>query len=475
MQLRIIPVLLAFLLCPLSRVFAQAYRVGVDPRVELLSIVFHLAGNGEYTQGRVPSYTAAIDRYFAPYKNHPAVLMARELRDTDGVGFDAPMDLAVHLGDPPSLSERIPFDSPNAELGERWHGVKARRFVEALRSFVADTKFMEFLKSQQPLYDLTNERLQKFVETGMDLGWYDKFYGVHTSARLIIVPGLVNGGPSYAAGFIGSDGVREIYSIPGVWQVDAQGLPKFSGDFIQGAVHEVIHSYSNGLVDKYYGQMAKAGDELYAHVGPAMRRQAYGDGASLLYESMVRAATIRYVLAHQGPEAAQRDTENELNNSFLWIGDLSDLIGTYEQNREKYPTLESFMPNIVKFFNDVAPRGEELLRRYDESRPKVASLNIPNHSQEVDPGLKEIVITFNRPMRKAPDPQDNRDPRFIPMRFDSTGTTLSIGVALEPDRQYQFPLAWPGRSRFASAEGVPMDDYIIEFHTKPSSNMSTRQ
>jgi hypothetical protein len=36
-------------------------RVRVDPRVELVSVIFQLAGNPEYHQGRVPEYTRDVD------------------------------------------------------------------------------------------------------------------------------------------------------------------------------------------------------------------------------------------------------------------------------------------------------------------------------------------------------------------------------------------------------------------------------
>ena len=81
-----------------------------------MSIVFRMAGNGEYTQGRVPTYLDAIDRHFGPYGDHKAVQIARELAKTDSVAFDAPMNLAVRLKDVESLSERVPFDRADAGL-----------------------------------------------------------------------------------------------------------------------------------------------------------------------------------------------------------------------------------------------------------------------------------------------------------------------------------------------------------------------
>ena len=466
MRWRITVAFLTALLCPTSSVLGQAYRVGVDPRVELMSIVFRLAGNSEYTQGRVPSYLDAIDRHFGPYRDHKAIQIARDLAKT-GVGFGVPMNLAVRLKDVESLSERVPFDRADSGLNSEWQGVKARAFVDALRSFVTDTRFNEFLKSQQPIYDVTDNRLRKFVETNLDLTWYTRFFGARSPVRFIIVPGLVNGGPSYGASVVAEDGVMEMYAIPGVVEVDAEGLPRFSsGDFLQTTVHEFIHSYSNPLVDRYGAQLAKAGEQLNEPLREAMGRQGYRTGKTLLYESMVRAVTIRYIFDHAGPEAARRAEEAERTRSFLWIGGLCDLLAAYEKNREAYPALESFMPKVVQFFNDEAPRIGELKSSYEESRLKVVSMSITNHSQDVDPGVAEIVIRFNHPVQQVRNPQSVRDPRFGPGRFDKTGTVLSIPVALEPDCQYRFPLTWPGGDSFVSANGVPMNTYKIDFHTK---------
>ena len=39
---------------------ARSLTVVVDPRVELISIIFRLAGNREYNQGKFISYIAAV-------------------------------------------------------------------------------------------------------------------------------------------------------------------------------------------------------------------------------------------------------------------------------------------------------------------------------------------------------------------------------------------------------------------------------
>src|SRR5271169_266924 len=63
-------------------------RVMVDPRVELMSLIFRLAGNGEYNMAKVPIYSADADRQFAAFSNHAVVKLATRLREEHGVSFD---------------------------------------------------------------------------------------------------------------------------------------------------------------------------------------------------------------------------------------------------------------------------------------------------------------------------------------------------------------------------------------------------
>lgn len=450
---------------------AQSDQFGVDPRVELMSIVFRLAGNNEYSQGRIPAYNAAIDRHFARFRDHEAIRVARELRERDGVSFDAVMSLAVHVTDAELLAERVPFDH-DASLDARWHGARARRFLEAARRFVSDTDFAGFLKSQRPFYDLVDARLRAFVAKNADLPWFDRFFGPRSHTPFHLVPGLANGGPSYGPHVTLTSGAEEIYAIPGVWRVDTEGLPVFDAEWTAVLVHELSHSYANPLVDKFGAQLDKSGSRLFQAFSAQMRRQAYADGRTVLYESLVRAVTARYELEHHGAEAATRAVKEERSRSFLWTGDLLALLGQYAQNREHYPTLESFMPRVVAFFGGASSRVDEFVRAYDESRPRLLSMNVTNGATNVDPELKEIVLRFDRPMNRhdfavcdiAAAPQ----PKMGKASFDESGQVFSVAVTLEPDKEYGFSLNEPGLDVFQSVEGVPLPVVEVKFRTRPA-------
>src|SRR4051812_30984575 len=99
---------------------AETYHLNptVDKRVELLSIVFRLAGNQEYNSDFFKKYVGDINNHFAPYSKHPLILFARELAQEKSIGFDAVMAMAIHLQQPPLLEPIVSFHDRLPE--QRW-------------------------------------------------------------------------------------------------------------------------------------------------------------------------------------------------------------------------------------------------------------------------------------------------------------------------------------------------------------------
>jgi len=338
------------LLWTASTATAQEIRVGVDPRVELMNILFRLAGNDEYKRCRVPAYDKAIEQRFAPFRDHQAVLLARSL----GIRFFAPTNLGVHVKDVQTLAEVVPFDRPDIRLFDPWNVGQVRDFLSAVKVFEADTKFQDFLRSQQPLYNTTNARAHAVVQ-GIDLAWFGRFFGMRPPGRFVVVPAVANGTSSYACRTLGGDGVGEYYSVPSVWKVDAQGLPLLDSDWRNTTVHQFSHLYANPAVDKFGPRLERAARQMYQPVAGAMQGETFNNWKVMMYEYVVRAATIEYVLEHDGPEAGAKLTGSDKEHSFFWINELVELMGQYQLDRKQYPTFESFMPRLVEFFDKVAP------------------------------------------------------------------------------------------------------------------------
>jgi hypothetical protein len=332
---------------------ARSLTVSVDPRVELISIIFKLAGNPEYNNGRMASYTSDIEEQFGPYRVHPVVKLAASLRKKYGVSYDAPMSLAVHLDDTNDLRLRVSLEPRPGGLDGRWRAEDVQDFLEKARAFARESSFNGFLKEHQPMYDRAVKRLRSLLEKEAHLEWFDDFFGARPGAEFHIALGIVNGPGNYGPHFKLADS-EEYYCILGVWKCRFLGLgePKFDKTMLPTVIHEFCHSYANPIVDAHLTQLEKSGEKIFEKVRDKMQSMAYSNWQTMMRESLVRACVVRYMAASEGPNAAQRQINSEVGLGFLWIPELSDLLAQYEHQRDKYPTVDTFFPNIVDFFNN---------------------------------------------------------------------------------------------------------------------------
>jgi hypothetical protein len=258
-----------------------------------------------------------------------------------------------------------------------------------------------------------------------------------------------------------------MYAILGVWRADADKQPAFDKRNLPTLVHEFAHAYVNPLVD-HFPSLDRAGDAIYQHVRAAMQNQAYGDGHTLVCESLVRASTARYILAHDGAAAARSALEEEQRRSFVWTPELFDLLGAYEAGREHYPTLEAFMPKVAGYFEDLSPQVAAMVQNYDATRPKVIAIIPANGTLDVDPAITSVTIKFDHAMRGGYSFcwTENKElyPKFGKLAYDETRTKLTIEVAFEPSRNYEFRLnCAPG---FVADDGKSMQEIAVKWRTR---------
>jgi hypothetical protein len=391
----------------------QPLRVIVDPRTELLSVIFRLAGNPEYSIARVKSYTDDVENQFGKFRNEPVVKLAQEVRQTHGVSYDAVMSMAVHLTDTTNVGLRISLHPWPEGLDRRWTTGDANHFIKAMQQFVEDTSFREFTEQHAKLYQTTADRLQSLMKKEAHLEWFDAFFGGRPQASFTVDIDLLNGGGNYGPHFRALDGREELYCILGVWRTDSQGLPEFGSDALPVIIHEFCHSYCNPVIDRHLSELRSSGDALFAHESERMRSQAYGDGPTLLRESLVRACVIRYLHRYGGEAAARRNIEAEEQNGFLWIEELSDLLGDYEANRGRYPTLDDFSPRLAEFFAQSAKHVAQM-------RPSV--IGIGTQLSQTNAAVTVMSVFPDSPAWKA-----GIKPGFTIISIDHT-TTVNLSA-----------------------------------------------
>jgi hypothetical protein len=417
--------------------------VKVDPRVELMSILFRLAGNPEYGQGRVDRYTRDVEARFGKLRDHPAVRTARNLRRWRGVSYDAVMNMAVHVTDPPALEEAVPFEPRPASLESRWPVKGARRFLAEARDFAREAEFPAFFAAHREIYATATKRMQAVLDQHARLDWFDTFFGARPGARFQVVLGMLNGGSCYGAMLRRPDGSEDLYCILGVWATDEEGLPRFDASMLGTVVHEFCHSYCNPLVDAHVEELRAPGEALWPFVEEAMKAQAFAGGDAARRQQIAR----------------------EHERGFAWTGELSDVLATYEHERKKYPKLDDFMPEVASFFARYAKAFAARMER----APKVVSMVPANGASDVDPALGEIKVTFDRPMRDRAWSVVRAGGEFPkiagPVHYAEARTVLTIPVRLEPGTRYEL---WLNRGRymaFQSEDGIALRPLRVTFRT----------
>ena len=451
-----------------SAASASQLRVVADPRVELISIIFRLAGNPEYNQARVDSYTADVEKQFRPFANHAVVNLARQLRNRAGVSYDACMSMAVQVSDAYELQPVVPFNPRPEGLDSRWSPATSDNFLKLARQFVKDTGFREFITQHEALYRTTSDRMKSLMEKEAHLEWFGEFFGGHADADFTLVLALLNGPECYGPHCKDASGKEQMFCVFGVWKTDADGMPDFSADMVPTVVHEFNHSYANPIINRHASELDPAGQKLFSYVVDQMKRQAYGNGHTMLCESLVRASVVRYELKFHGAEAASREIAHEYSRSFVWTKDLTELLADYESHRDQYPTLDSFSPRLIKFFNNYADQFAAKQAVDNAKRPKIVSINPTNGAENVDPTLKQIEVIFDRPMRQSwalvgggPHcPKTTGKSHFEPDR-----KTWIVPVELQPDWSYDFMLNSDRFQGFQSADGVPLKPIEVHFTT----------
>jgi len=443
---------------------AVSIEIKTDPRVELMGIIFRLAGRPEYNQGVVTSYNNYTDTYFGKFSDHEVVRLASKLTRNRGISFDAVMNMAVHIKDAVDLEEKVPFDPRPASLDKRWEVSEARQFLEAARNFVRETNFSLFYSNREDIYNITLERVRKLLDEKAKLDWFDRFFGSRSGAKFVIIPGLTNGRHSYGVRVRVGYESEEIYSILGVWALDKNGAPLFEKSVVSTIIHEFCHSYVNPLIDKYEASFKKAGESLFPYVGESMNRQHYGDWKIMMYESVIRACVVRYLQYAEGTEAARKAILEEVKNKFAWMDDLVVLLGEYESNRVDFPTFESFIPKIAAFFDRYSNRLDQA--------PKVTDIIPGNGATDVDPGLQFVIISFDRPMRDQSWSIIAGGETALQLNgkpyYQVGHMSLIIPVKLRPGWNYDFWLNSEEKMGFMSKTGVPLVPMRVSFKTRGS-------
>jgi hypothetical protein len=434
----------------------------VDKRVELLSIVFRLAGNEEYNGAFFKKYTDRVDAHFNAFRGHELIQFAKELH-RKGISYDAVASMAIFLDE--RLKPVIDFST--ALPSKRWAKEDATKFVTLLQKFYKDAQCDAFFRENDAFYKEVAIRFQPAYKT-LDFKWFPTFFGnkADDNFNILLSPGC--GGHNYGPSYSPAHAKREVFAIMGTWRVDDTGMPVYDEKEYQPIlIHEFSHSFVNVLLEKNEALFEDNGKKIYQAMEYEMsRQQAYGSWQIMLNEALVRASVINYFMDHGVSELeTNKMMIQEFNRGFVWIQELVGELKKFKAQRDQFSTLESYLPVLSKAYASYA----EKVGQYDAQRPRVVSIaEFANNAVHVSPQVKTITIHFDRPLQgkgysvNYGNMGKSTFPKMDSIYYANENKSIVMNVQLMPNKDYQFVLTG---NQFKSAKGYRLKTYEVNFKT----------
>lgn len=328
-------------------------NVTVDPRIELLSSI-QVQSDYSILTALNFDYKQDVSDYFKDFSGHKAVKQFSKLANK-GFNYDAPPAAMLYLTNPPQLMQKQDFST---YLTDRALGKKQlNAFISTLTAFCTDSSFADFYNMNISFYQ---EMVDEVYEDIIDLeivDALDDYYGMEVNSyNLILAPMFHSGG--FGPRIVGENGLLDIYGILGPDEVttreDGTTVPNYSSDAISYlAWHEFSHSFVNPLTEKN-SDTINIYSKLFDKINNAMTAQAYGNWETCVNEHIVRAVTTRLAYIYKGEEAGNQALYKELGQSFYYIEPLCKSLEYYEQNRDIYPSFESYYPTLINVFKELS-------------------------------------------------------------------------------------------------------------------------
>ena len=458
------PVIAAF--SAVAAVNAASLDISADERVDLLYTVFHYAGNPEFSNVTIPEYAKGMDDYFAPYKEHPVIQMARELYEKNRVCYDAVTTFAVRLDSPETL--RL-IDGTLESLDKRWPRERIDEFLTLLRDFSQKSDFHSFFSARKELYLYQYDCWRKIVEDSQCIPWLEKFYGEERPLHFFIIPTALEAGGKGPHLIVNNEfyGIMVCTGIPRNWTIQEDLLTYI-------LVHEFSHPWTNAVTEAIYPQIKETAERFFGEIQYDWESSSYTTAFSMMIETFNRAATLVYFHDHYGKEVAEKIALKEQQNGFLLTPALYQCImREREKGGENWRYADSAQV-YADFVNSNSARQildtyiKEKIIKNQENAPEIISFSPANGATGVDPQTTELVIKFDKPMRRAYSvclSDKGVYPEVSHIQYNEDGTILTMKVKLKPDTEYRMWFNHLSNNYFRSQDGGRLADTEYVFFT----------
>lgn len=356
-------------------VFARSsgkITVGINPNRELLYTILQLTKYSENLRGRREEPIAAETRTeLAAFAGHPAVAeldYGGALNWEKGLMYDAFSAFPGYFSALPEGRRLYPYDD---DFLDRVLGGGSREektaYLDAywlkVMDFYRVSGFAEFFGKHAEVYQTYADNVYRNLPGTDPAKLHEDYHANRGFEHFYVVPSPLS---LPTGGNYGWRLGRSIFNFMGYGFNDPEAVNHL-------ILHEFGHSFCNPVGEKYEEQSAVYAG-LMAGLRPEMEAQAYSTWLTVMNELLVRSVHARLVLKTEGAEAAELFLlDNAVKRKFVFIRDFYELLGEYENDRGRYPTLYEFYPRLLQ-----ALAGWELAEVAEAGDPGVWSYLVEN-------------------------------------------------------------------------------------------------
>lgn len=415
--------------------------------VELMGLLFRMAGANEYNQCQVGTVASSVDQYFASMKNHQAVTLAKQYRQY-GVSYDAVTGYANQLvfdEEGKIIFEPDYLEGSNTSF-DRWNSQQKTDMLAALNDFYVASKFHDWFVSTKTEQEQAIASFKSICN--LDYTWFDTFYGKNDKLSSRIILSFMIGNSNNGISLKRKDGTLLLTPVLGSLSQN-NGSVRFNGD-MNLIVHEFSHPYCNPLIEANWSSISSKAQEVYNRVSSKMQSQAYSNAMTMMCETLVRSSTIRYMISHNQQGLVNQTLAYEESNGFMMVRTLMKTLEKRELEADKYATLADFMPVLIEAINNFDPDDESNQGGVDE--PDALPKDYVDLGLTMSDGKKLYFATRN---------VGETSPGGIETTFYRWGATQAGGSAWEPEMIYT---GWEAGHKLDAAHDIATIKWGGDWH-----------
>ena len=423
---------------PASSKSESAIELVYDECIDLMAVVWRLAGASEYESCDWNAYDSCINGYFKPYTDHPAVQLAKEYRRA-GVAYDAVVSYGAFIEI--DADGNIGFDETIVNnVDDRWTSKMQTTMLESLQTFCRDTDFHKWYVTTEVFRE---EAMEKFSElaAGVDTGWFTSFFSTAEMPKFRITVAPIIGSNNYGLSAITSDGSSILTPVMGSLSFDI-------------LIHDFCHPYCNPVIDNIFGRISFNARRFFKMEKALLGLQAYSSAKTMMYETLVRASVIRYLAEHDAQADVRALVMEQVNGGFPLVKPLVENM--------KPGWTENDIVKIVKGYSVKQYRAE--MEEYEKTLVHY-HCNVEDGAKNIPAGDMQFTIEFDRPMKEDISifMTDYDFPELKDYSWSEDQKTLIFNFVVSPSTTYGLHINGAG---FSATDGTTAVDATVVFRTK---------